>query len=74
MTYIHCQWDSKKNRANIAKHKVSFEEAKTVFYDNNALLIADTNHSDDEERFIILRIISARKATKNESKYYWGKK
>jgi uncharacterized DUF497 family protein len=86
------QWDQSKNLANIKKHKNSFEEAKTVFYDDNARLISDPEHSINEERFIILgittklrllvvvhsykennetiRIISARKATKSESKYY----
>jgi len=86
------QWDQSKNLANIKKHKISFEEAKTVFFDDNARLISDPEHSINEERFIILgitsklrllvvvhtykennetiRIISARKATKSESKYY----
>ena len=86
------EWDENKNRINQAKHKVSFEEAKTVFYDERALVIDDPEHSQDEERFIILgmsakanllivchcyrsadsviRIISARKATKTESSYY----
>ena len=95
MNYIRFEWDENKNRANIQKHKISFEEAKTVFYDENARLISDPDHSDDEERFILLgmsrnvkilvvvhvykelneliRIISARKATKNESKIYFRK-
>jgi len=47
-------WDENKNRDNIRKHHVSFEEAETVFYDPNGKLIADPDHSDDEERFIIL--------------------
>ncbi|MBI5729687.1 MAG: BrnT family toxin [Ignavibacteriales bacterium] len=86
-------WDQNKNLANIKKHKISFEEAKTVFFDDNARLIPDPEHSISEERFIILgltnkfrllvvvhtykenddiiRIISARKATKFESKYYY---
>ena len=94
MEYIHFEWDPQKNRTNIQKHKISFEEAKTVFYDENARVIADPEHSEQEDRFIILglsaslrllvvchcyrepdetiRIISARKATKNESKYYGG--
>lgn len=75
-----------------AAHKISFEEAKTVFYDSNALIIDDPEHSEEEDRFIILglskktnllvvchcyresdsiiRIISARKATSTETKYY----
>ncbi|MBU0474788.1 MAG: BrnT family toxin [Bacteroidetes bacterium] len=92
MNDILFQWDESKNLANITKHKISFEEAKTVFFDENARLIPDPEHSATEERFIILglsaklkllivvhtykgndeviRIISARKATKSESKYY----
>ena len=93
MNNIRFQWDQNKNLANIKKHKVSFKEAKTVFFDENARLIPDPEHSINEERFIILgysnvlkllivvhsykendeiiRIISARKATKSESKYYY---
>ncbi len=92
MNNIQFRWDQNKNLANIKKHKVSFEEAKTVFFDENARLIPDPEHSINEERFIILgisnklkllivvhiykendeiiRIISARKATKSEIKYY----
>lgn len=73
-------------------HRISFEEAQTVFYDDKALLIDDPDHSEEEERFILLgfsqranmlvvchcyrhsdsviRIISARKATKNEERAY----
>ena len=87
-------WDEDKNRENILKHKISFEEAQTVFYDPEGKIIADPDHSSEEDRFIILglskmlrllvvchcyrendeiiRIISARKATKNESKQYGG--
>ncbi|GIK61923.1 MAG: hypothetical protein JETCAE03_22620 [Ignavibacteriaceae bacterium] len=86
-------WDKNKNLANIKKHKISFEEAKTVFLDDNARLIHDPEHSISEERFIILgitnklrllvvvhtykedgdviRIISARKATRTETIYYY---
>ena len=85
-------WDENKNRINQQKHHVSFEEAKTAFYDENALLIDDPEHSEEEERFILLgmsqsakllvvchcyrdadaviRIISARKATKTETAQY----
>lgn len=92
MDEIRFEWDERKNKINITKHGVSFEEAKTVFYDENALVIDDPEHSADEERFIILglsrqanllvvchcyretdcviRIISARKATKNEANAY----
>ena len=48
------EWDENKNRINKAKHKVSFKEAKTVFYDEKALLIPDPDHSEDEDRFILL--------------------
>ena len=48
------EWDDKKNTVNIRKHGISFSEALTVFYDEKAIVIEDTAHSDDEERFIIL--------------------
>ena len=86
------EWDPQKDLINRKKHGVSFEEAATVFEDGNALVISDPEHSEDEERFVILgfslqanllvvchcyrasesviRIISARKATKNESRQY----
>jgi uncharacterized DUF497 family protein len=47
-------WDEKKNRANRTKHGISFAEARTVFFDENARLIADPEHSDDESRFVML--------------------
>ena len=50
------EWDPEKAEINLKKHNVSFEEAKTVFYDPNAKLIADPDHSEDEDRFIILGI------------------
>jgi uncharacterized protein len=85
-------WDERKSLANKRKHKVSFEEAQTVFYDEEALLRDDPDHSDDEDRFILLgissalrtlvvchcyrkadqiiRIISARKASRSEAREY----
>ena len=85
-------WDIAKANANKLKHGVSFEEAQTVFQDSYALRIFDPDHSDDEDRFILLglssasrilvvchcyrendeviRIISARKATRRESSTY----
>ena len=51
---LQFEWDENKNAINKVKHRVSFEEAETVFYDENALLIADPEHSQDEERFILL--------------------
>lgn len=92
MGSIRFEWDENKSRINLRKHGVSFEEAKTVFYDDAALVIDDPEHSEEEDRFIILglssqanllvvchccresdtviRIISARKATKTETGYY----
>ena len=89
-------WDEAKATINLQKHKVSFEEAKTVFDDEEALFMSDPDHSDTEERFILLgmstllrllvvchcyrenddviRIISARKATKNETNTYTRRK
>lgn len=87
------EWDENKNNINKRKHKISFEEAKTVFLDYDALYIPDPEHSESEERFIILgmstranllivchcyrhsesviRIISARKADKDEQQMYF---
>lgn len=83
-------WDSKKATANLKKHKVSFEEATSVFFDSLAKLTHDPDHSEDEDRYIIIghshnhnllfvvhiyressdviRIISARKATRKEKR------
>ena len=59
MGEIIFEWDSVKADLNYAKHKVTFEEAKTVFYDENAVLIADPDHSHiDEDRFIMLGLSS----------------
>lgn len=91
---IEFEWDTAKAATNIKKHGISFEEAKSVFYDEFAVQFLDEEHSGDEDRFIILgmskraqllmvchcerdagnviRIISGRKATKNESKFYTG--
>ena len=54
MEPIKFEWDENKNQINKKKHDVSFDEAKTVFYDENALCIDDPDHSEEEERFIIL--------------------
>ena len=92
MDSIRLEWDSKKAKSNIEKHGVSFEEASTFFYDEDAVLFDDPDHSEDEDRFILLgmsikanvlivchctrendsviRIISARKATKTELEDY----
>ena len=85
-------WDERKAVTNLKKHGVSFDEARTVFSDEHARLIADPDNSDDEDRFIILgqsertrllvvchcyresdsiiRIITARKATRHEAHNY----
>lgn len=82
------EWDPIKAKSNLRKHKVSFEEALTVFFDTLARITDDPDHSLDENRQIligysrsrkllfvvhvfhesknIIRIISARKATKRE--------
>jgi uncharacterized DUF497 family protein len=59
MAAILFEWDEKKNASNKKKHHVSFEEGQTVFVDENALLIHDPDHSDKEERFVMLGL-SAR--------------
>jgi uncharacterized DUF497 family protein len=87
------EWDTNKNASNEKKHGLSFNEAKTVFTDPFARLIHDPDHSDEEDRFILLgtsihsrllvvchcirsnnsiRIISARKADKQERNMYEG--
>ncbi len=93
METIEFEWDENKNAINKKKHLISFEEATTVFYDDDALMITDPDHSLEEERFIMLglstkanllmvchcyrksetviRIISARKATKKEEGQYY---
>ncbi len=91
---IEFEWDPAKARGDLRKHGVSFEEAKSVFYDEFARQFFDDDHSGNEDRFIMLglsdrsrilvvchcersgegviRIISARKATSGERKYYEG--
>jgi len=86
------EWDPAKDASNRRKHGVSFEEARSVFYDEFAVQFYDEPHSSGEERFLMLgmssgahlllvclcerdsggviRIISARKATKQESSFY----
>ena len=54
MDYLDIVWDEDKNKKNIISHKISFEEAKTVFFDPNAKVIYDPDHSLEEDRFIIL--------------------
>ena len=54
MSNITFEWDASKASLNKKKHGISFDEAKTVFFDEHAKVIHDPEHSDDEERFIIL--------------------
>ena len=54
MAELRFDWAPKKNRENQRSHKVSFEEAKTAFADEYGLLMADPDHSEDEDRFILL--------------------
>ena len=54
MKHLVFEWDKKKEQANIKKHGVSFEEARTTFYDEHAMVFHDPDHSDDEDRFILL--------------------
>jgi uncharacterized DUF497 family protein len=89
---IAFEWNESKSQANLKKHGISFEEAKSVFFDEYAVQFYDDEHSSEEDRFIMLgisnqsrilvvchcersegqviRVISARKATKKESGYY----
>jgi len=56
MVGLRFEWDKRKEKANIKKHGISFGEACTVFYDENAIQFFDPDHSDDEDRFILLGI------------------
>lgn len=94
MNQLLFEWGKRKESANVKKHGISFEEARTTFYDENAVQFFDPDHSDDEDCFILLgvshklntlvvchcfreeettvRIISARKADKDEANVYWS--
>lgn len=54
MKDIRFEWDERKNRENKRKHGVSFQEAQSVFLDENAMRYFDPDHSADEDRFIML--------------------
>ena len=54
MADLRFQWDPKKAKSNLAKHQVGFEEASSAFSDELALVIGDPDHSQDEDRFILL--------------------
>ena len=58
MTEIEFEWDPAKDRANHAKHGVSFAEASSAFYDEEGLLMDDPDHSEDENHFILMGISS----------------
>ena len=61
MLGIRFSWDEKKNWINRRKHGVSFEEARSAFYDESAKVYFDPDHSSDEDRFILLGISSRRR-------------
>lgn len=56
---VRFDWDPEKDASNIKKYKVSFQEASTVFLDENALLIDDPDHSETEDRFVLLGLSSS---------------
>ncbi len=59
MSALRFEWNDRKAVTNLKKHGVSFEEAKSVFFDERAKLIDDPDHSDDEERFVLLGMSGA---------------
>ncbi|AMM24409.1 BrnT family toxin [Variovorax sp. PAMC 28711] len=59
MSSLLFEWDERKAALNARKHGVTFDEAKSVFVDERARLIDDPDHSDDEERFVLLGLSSA---------------
>jgi uncharacterized protein len=96
MDELRFEWDDEKEKINLRKHGISFDEARTVFYDEKAIQFFDPDHSEDEDRFILLgisfklrtlvvchcfrksetvvRIISARKADREEEREYWRRR
>lgn len=97
MAELRFEWDHRKNRENQRKHGVTFEEARTTFFDQRAVEFYDDEHAAWEDRFLLLgvsaklrvlmvchclrqggnviRIISARKATRGEQRHYpWSRK
>jgi uncharacterized DUF497 family protein len=54
MSELHFEWHPAKAAANLKKHGIGFDEAKSVFADEQAKIIADPEHSVDEDRFILL--------------------
>jgi uncharacterized DUF497 family protein len=59
---LRFEWDERKAAANAKKHGVSFDEARTVFFDERARLIDDPDHSEGEQRFILLGLSSSLRA------------
>ena len=59
MSALRFEWDDRKASANRRKHGVSFDEARTTFFDERARLIDDPDHSEDEERFVLLGLSNA---------------
>ena len=59
MSALRFEWDEHKAVANAKRHGVTFEEARSVFFDECARLIDDPDHSEDEERFILLGLSSS---------------
>ena len=55
---IRFEWDASKSTANLRKYRVSFTEAKSVFYDEFAVQFFDDEHSSDEDRFLLLGLSS----------------
>jgi len=96
MKQLIFEWDKKKDKTNTKKHGITFEEAQTVFFDEYAIQFYDPEHSEEEDRFLLLgtsfksktlvvchcfreketkvRIISARKADKDEQQVYWSER
>ncbi len=62
MADLRFEWDPKKASSNEKKHRVSFDEAKSVFADEDALVIPDPDHSQVEDRFIILGMSQNKRA------------
>jgi uncharacterized protein len=58
---ITFEWDDAKAAANLKKHRVSFEEAKSIFFDEFGIQFFDDEHSSDEERFLMLGMSSGAK-------------
>jgi uncharacterized DUF497 family protein len=54
MDKLSFEWDARKQKSNLKKHRITFEEASTAFYDEHAIQFFDPDHSDEEDRFILL--------------------